>query len=364
MGHRSPSSRTWARPAPVLSVLLFISLGLLSRLDGFTSLWPWALVIIGARFAGKALAVLGTAPVSGLGLRQALALMLALQPMSSLAVLLAADTFGWPSQLPGVEDAVLQALLLATTRDAARGPRADAVPRCARSRARASRPTGPSPLTFGENRSMSLAPFTVSEPLTLGVELELQIVSTHDFDLAPQAEDLLRVTARHSGAWDIKPEITRSMIEIGSSIQREHAPLLAELLDMRDQVAAGARRLNIDDRRWRHASFQHWSEQRIYPGRPLPLPVRAVRLPGQAVHRLRPARARRLRGRRQRPVAAACAVALRAALHRAVGRVAVRAGRRHRLRFRAAQLGVRLPAVAGARPSCTPGTSSAPSSTR
>ena len=53
--------------------------------------------------------------MSGLGWRQALALTLALQPMSSLAVLLAADTFGWPSQLPGIDRSVLQALLLATT---------------------------------------------------------------------------------------------------------------------------------------------------------------------------------------------------------------------------------------------------------
>ena len=38
---------------------------------------------------------------------------------------------------------------------------------------------------------MSLQAFTTSQPLTLGVELELQLVSTHDFDLAPQSEDLL-----------------------------------------------------------------------------------------------------------------------------------------------------------------------------
>ena len=39
---------------------------------------------------------------------------------------------------------------------------------------------------------MALQDFTTSQPLTLGVELELQLVSTHDYDLAPQAEDLLR----------------------------------------------------------------------------------------------------------------------------------------------------------------------------
>ena len=37
---------------------------------------------------------------------------------------------------------------------------------------------------------MPLQDFATSEPLTLGVELELQLVSTHDQDLVPQAEDL------------------------------------------------------------------------------------------------------------------------------------------------------------------------------
>ena len=112
---------------------------------------------------------------------------------------------------------------------------------------------------------MSLADFTSSPPLTLGVELELQLVSTHDFDLAPQAEDLLRVLKGHSGAWDVKPEITRSMIEIGSSIQREHGPLLAELQDLRRQLAAGARKLNIAIGGGGTHPFQHWSAQQIYP---------------------------------------------------------------------------------------------------
>jgi len=112
---------------------------------------------------------------------------------------------------------------------------------------------------------MSLAAFTPSEALTLGVELELQLVSTHDFDLAPQAEDLLRVLKNHSGAWDVKPEITRSMIEIGTSIQREHGPLLAELNDLRKQLSDGARKLNIAIAGGGTHPYQHWSAQQIYP---------------------------------------------------------------------------------------------------
>jgi carboxylate-amine ligase len=113
---------------------------------------------------------------------------------------------------------------------------------------------------------MALQDFTPSEPLTLGVELELQLLSTHDFDLAPQAQDLLRETEKHRGAWDIKPEITRSMIEIGSSIQRRHGPLAAELRDMRDQLAHAARKLNIAIAGGGTHPFQHWSRQQIFPG--------------------------------------------------------------------------------------------------
>ncbi|SHM21492.1 transporter, CPA2 family [Rhizobacter sp. OV335] len=98
-----------------LSVMLFICLGMLFTLDGFSTLWPWVLVIIVARLIGKGIAIAVLTRPSGLGWRQAGALTIALQPMSSLAVLLTADTFGWPSQLPGANGGVLQALLISTT---------------------------------------------------------------------------------------------------------------------------------------------------------------------------------------------------------------------------------------------------------
>lgn len=106
----------------VLNVLLFICLGLLFTLDGLATLWPWVIVIVLARLAGTAAAIGGLAKVSGLSVKQAAALTLALQPMSSLAVLLAADTFGWSAQLPGAHTPTVQALLLATTLMQVTGP--------------------------------------------------------------------------------------------------------------------------------------------------------------------------------------------------------------------------------------------------
>ena len=60
--------------------------------------------------------------------------------------------------------------------------------------------------------------FKHSKALTIGVELELQLVNTNDFNLAPDADDLLRRAASDTHAGELKPEITQSMIEINSGV--------------------------------------------------------------------------------------------------------------------------------------------------
>lgn len=122
MGHALTVEPQLGSAGAVLTVLLFIVLGMLFTLDGVLVLWPWVLAILVARFIGKGIAVALLARLSALGWRQAVALTIALQPMSSLAVLLAADTFGWTSQLPGVTGSVLQSLLIAITLTHLLGP--------------------------------------------------------------------------------------------------------------------------------------------------------------------------------------------------------------------------------------------------
>lgn len=122
MRHRLAVQPQLGSAGAALGVLLFISLGLLSTTQGWRELWPWVLAIIGARFAGKALAVALLARPSSLGWRQAVALAVALQPMSSLAVLLAAPSFALAELLPGADAPVLQALLVATTLMQLTGP--------------------------------------------------------------------------------------------------------------------------------------------------------------------------------------------------------------------------------------------------
>src|SRR5882672_3618751 len=106
--------------------------------------------------------------------------------------------------------------------------------------------------------------FTPWRPLTLGVELELQIVNMRDYNLTRGASDLLGALAKSGSPGDIKPEITESMIEMSSSVQFGHAVLLAELRTMREGVAAGARKLNLGVAGGGAHPFQKWNDRRIY----------------------------------------------------------------------------------------------------
>ena len=107
--------------------------------------------------------------------------------------------------------------------------------------------------------------FTQSKPLTFGVELEIQLVNTRDFNLAPDADDLLRRAAKDEGTGELKPEITQSMIEINTSVHERYEALLAELRATRDNLAAHARQMNVAIAGGGTHPFQKWRDRKIYP---------------------------------------------------------------------------------------------------
>jgi glutamate---cysteine ligase / carboxylate-amine ligase len=107
--------------------------------------------------------------------------------------------------------------------------------------------------------------FKASPDLTMGVELELQILNSRDYNLARDAADLLSLLDKtpHPGA--IKPEITESMIELNSSIHQSCGTLRAELREIRDVVARAAAQLNLRIAGGGSHPFHKWHERRIYP---------------------------------------------------------------------------------------------------
>jgi carboxylate-amine ligase len=111
---------------------------------------------------------------------------------------------------------------------------------------------------------MALEPFKASASLTMGVELELQLVNTYDMDLSSSANDLLELLRRKPFPGVVTPEMTQSMIEIATDIQTEHGPLLAQLRQIRDTLVHAGDRLNIEIAGGGTHPFQRWFEQRIF----------------------------------------------------------------------------------------------------
>ena len=111
---------------------------------------------------------------------------------------------------------------------------------------------------------MSLEAFQRSEPLTLGVELELQLVNTHDYDLAPYAEDMLRLMKRYPLPGTVVPEMTSSMIEVSTGICHSSSEVLGQLTQTRDALVQCADKLNIAVVGGGTHPFQQWHQQRIY----------------------------------------------------------------------------------------------------
>lgn len=109
-----------------------------------------------------------------------------------------------------------------------------------------------------------LALFKGCDALTMGVELELQLVHLHHFNLAMEAEDYLRRLSEVAHPGEIKPEITQSMIEINSSIHRSYSSLLTELRILRDVLAKEASQAHIGVCGGGTHPFQKWKEQRIF----------------------------------------------------------------------------------------------------
>ncbi|AMO23403.1 YbdK family carboxylate-amine ligase [Ramlibacter solisilvae] len=110
----------------------------------------------------------------------------------------------------------------------------------------------------------ALGPFGESAPLSLGVELELQLVNTHDYDLAPYSDEMLRLMSRFRLPGSVVPEMTSSMIEVSTGICRSAVQVHDELSAIRDALVKCADRLNIAVVGGGTHPFQQWHEQRIY----------------------------------------------------------------------------------------------------
>jgi carboxylate-amine ligase len=114
---------------------------------------------------------------------------------------------------------------------------------------------------------VSAAPveFRASATASVGVELELQILNSRDYNLARDAADLIGLIEKDSHPGGVKPEITESMIELNTSVHAGYETLAQELRELRDIVSAAAERLNLRIAGGGSHPFHDWSDRRIYP---------------------------------------------------------------------------------------------------
>jgi glutamate---cysteine ligase / carboxylate-amine ligase len=111
---------------------------------------------------------------------------------------------------------------------------------------------------------MPLEPFNASAPLTLGVELELQLVSLSNLDLIDASPDMLELLSRNPFPGNVVPEITESMIEVSTDVHTDHASLLSQLHQIRDALVEAGDRLNVGVCGGGTHPFQQWSDRKIF----------------------------------------------------------------------------------------------------
>ena len=111
-----------------------------------------------------------------------------------------------------------------------------------------------------------LGEFKHSSALSLGVELELQLVSRRDYDLTRAATDLLADLDYDGQFGDIKLEITESMIEVSTQARDTTNAIYADLEGLQRALERQCQQHNIGICGGGTHPFHRWSERRICPG--------------------------------------------------------------------------------------------------
>jgi carboxylate-amine ligase len=105
--------------------------------------------------------------------------------------------------------------------------------------------------------------FNPSQPLTMGVELELQVVDRRSCDLTRGASDIIALLKRRGSPGDARHEITESMLEVSTRVHDRYRAVHDELQSIRDAVVAASDRLNLLVAGGGAHPFQRWPERYV-----------------------------------------------------------------------------------------------------
>lgn len=104
-----------------------------------------------------------------------------------------------------------------------------------------------------------------SQDLTIGVELELQLINPETGDLSTSARRLMKNLENSVCEELIKPEITQGMLEINSSVHQNAQDLFKELTFINKHLLDKTQQMGIMLCGGGVHPFQKWKQQKIYP---------------------------------------------------------------------------------------------------
>jgi glutamate---cysteine ligase / carboxylate-amine ligase len=105
-------------------------------------------------------------------------------------------------------------------------------------------------------------PFAQSDSFSIGVELEVQVVNTHDYNLTKATSELLSLVAKETFAGSISPETTEGMIELSTGVCNNFDQTRSELQVLRDTLVRASDFLNVGVCGGGTNFFQNWFDQR------------------------------------------------------------------------------------------------------
>lgn len=92
---------------------------------------------------------------------------------------------------------------------------------------------------------MSSLPFTFSEPCTLGIELELQVVNPPGYDLSQSASTLIAAAAGCLNVGEIKHDLTESMLELTTGVCHNLNQAVTQLSALQQAVLTAAQQHHL-----------------------------------------------------------------------------------------------------------------------
>lgn len=112
---------------------------------------------------------------------------------------------------------------------------------------------------------MRKLPFKHSAELSLGIELEFQLIDPMTYEMISHAKDLIRSITEDPLKEKIKPEVTQSMIEINSAVHQTPQELMRDLTEIHAFLLVHANKIGIKICGGGAHPFHKWIKQKIFP---------------------------------------------------------------------------------------------------